>query len=127
MIRDLILPDTKPCEWPEIRERIRTRILESFGTAPIPMEPVRTPFEIIDEYIRFDLKHLTVRYHVLDDIWNEAIIVLPEDISAPVPAVLTLHGTNPVGKASLMELEKRPKRAYAVELAKRGIATISPD
>ena len=81
MFHDLILPDTRPCEWAEIRARIRARILDSFGTAPIPVKPTRTPFEITDEYVRFGLKHLMVRYHVLDDIWNEAIIVLPEDIS----------------------------------------------
>jgi dienelactone hydrolase len=127
MFHDLILPDTRPCEWAEIRARIRARILDSFGTAPIPVEPVRTPFEITGEYTRFGLRHLVIRYHVLEDFWNEAILVLPEDISTPVSAVLTLHGTNPIGKASLMELEKRPRRAYPIELAKRGLATISPD
>lgn len=127
MFRDVILPDTRPDEWVGIRARIRARILDSFGASPVPAAPLCTPFEIIDEYSRDGFRQRLIRYHVLEDLWNEAILVLPEDTGAPFPAVLTLHGTNKLGKITMMDPVNRPRRAYALELARRGLATLSPD
>ena len=43
------------------------------------------------------------------------------------PAILCLHQTTPNGKDSPVGLADRPTLHYALELAKRGYVTLSPD
>ncbi len=130
MLRDLVLKDTKKEEWNEIRQRIHDRIMETFNDAPVPLKPITNRYEIVDEYERYGLRHLKIRYHILDDEWNEAICVLPKDIEErkSAPGIITIHGTNgAIGKYGAVDVENAPRRAYAIELAQRGFVAISPD
>jgi dienelactone hydrolase len=60
-----------------------------------------------------------------------AYLLIPKDVLAgkkKAPAVLCLHGTdNIVGHGVVVGLGKTPKRAYALELAKRGYVTLAPN
>lgn len=130
MIPPLVTRDTKKEEWEVIRERVKARILDSFGSSPVPLSPVKNKFERICEYTAHGLRHLKIKYHVFDDEWAYGLIVFPSEecMSSPAKAVLTVHGTNNViGKYGVCDPEGTPRRAYAIELAKMGFVTLSPD
>lgn len=128
MIENVILRDTKKEEWPEIRSRILNRILDNFGT--MLWDRGETGFEELERYENFGLTHIKIKYEIMDGIPAWAIIVLPEDFDAAkqYPAVVTIHGTNGTyGKYGVLGATPKKNRAYAIELAKRGYVTISPD
>ncbi len=130
MIESVVLKDTTPKEWPQIRRRILERILETFGKSPVPLTPVQNRFQEVERYIKYGLEHIKIRYHVFEDEWNEAVLVLPDTLKekGSASAVVTIHGTNgKIGKYGMLDPENTPNRAYAIELAKRGFITISPD
>jgi len=125
----LILPDTRAGEWPEIRARIMKRLNTALGTGPVELTPVVNKFEVIERYEKFGLPHVKYRYHVVDEIWNEAVMILPEKFQNgdKSSAVLTVHGTNGAsGKEGALGAPGT-RRAYAIELSKKGYITFSPD
>lgn len=125
----LILPDTRAEEWPAIREKILKRVHTAFGTGPVALKPAINQFQEVERYQNYGLTHIKYRYQVVDEIWNEAILVLPEKFQDGTRsfAVLTIHGTN--GKAGKSGAIGAPgtNRAYGTELAKKGYITFSPD
>ena len=65
MFRDVVLQDTRPEEWPDIRQRICERVLGSMGTPPdVVVEP---HYEVMEEYERYGLRNRKIRYRVMPD------------------------------------------------------------
>jgi len=129
MIGDVILPSTTVEDWSTIREEIRVRILASMGTAPEGIGEAEPQHEEIERFEKDGLTHVRIRYHVVDDAWTEAIVILPEggEKTPPAPAVLTIHGTDyERGKLGVIDPE-RSRRNYGQELARRGYVTFSAD
>jgi fermentation-respiration switch protein FrsA (DUF1100 family) len=57
-----------------------------------------------------------------------AYLCIPKDTKGKAPGVLCLHPTEKnLGKKVVVGLGGKPHRQYAVELAERGYATLSPD
>jgi dienelactone hydrolase len=58
-----------------------------------------------------------------------AYLVMPEELSAPAPAVLCLHGTTVDAKEACLGRGSHPggSRGTAVDLARRGFITLVPD
>jgi dienelactone hydrolase len=56
-----------------------------------------------------------------------AYLLIPKELSAPAPAMLCLHPTNPHGKKVVLGEGEEPNRNYAVELAERGYVSMAPD
>ena len=130
MVNDLILKDTTKDEWEYISTRLKHRILKNLGKSPVELVASKAKFEEIDRYEKYGFTHIKIKYHVFGDEWGYAIIILPKDIEErkKAHAIVTIHGTNGVvGKYGVMNIERTPKRAYALELAERGFVTISPD
>jgi dienelactone hydrolase len=125
----LILPDTKVEEWPAVRAKIHKRVINSLGQGPVELTPAVNKFEEIERYRNFDLTHIKYRYHVVDDIWNEGILVLPEKFQedGKSAVIIAIHGTN--GKSGKMGALGGPggRRSYAIEMAKRGYIAFAPD
>ncbi len=149
MFRDIVLQDTRPEEWPAIRERIRARFLGSLGAAPTqqsaaptqqsaaPTRPLAAPdtaptphYEVADEYERYGLRHVKIRYRTVTEDDGLAVLVLPSGASesSPAHAVVVCHGTygGKLGKNGPLSLEG-PECGYAVELAQRGFVGVAPD
>ncbi|MDA3865761.1 MAG: dienelactone hydrolase family protein [Salinivirgaceae bacterium] len=124
----LILPDTKAEEWPSIRAKIYQRIIQYFGQGPAELTPTVNKFEEIERYQKFGLTHIKYRYNVVDDIWNEAVLVLPEKFqdNGQSSAILAIHGTINLGKDAALGAPGG-RRAYALELAKKGYIALAPD
>ena len=129
MIGDVVLPDTHPQEWPRIREILKRKILATLGTPGAPVPSGKTGYELTGQYEKNGLTHVTIKYHVIGDEWNEAIALLPPKGTAlPAPAVLAIHGTNgAVGKMDCIEPREGNVEPYAFELAQRGNVTLAAD
>jgi len=56
-----------------------------------------------------------------------AYLLIPKGIPDPMPAMLCLHPTSPLGKAQICGLGGKPSRFYAHELAQRGYVCLAPD
>lgn len=124
----LILPDTKADEWPGIRVKIYNRVVANWGTSPVPYQPAVNKFEETGRYVNFGLTHIKYRFQVVDDIWIEAVCVLPKGFNEAnqYRAMLSVHGTNgAIGKDS--NLGNPKSRAYAIDMAQKGFVTFSAD
>jgi dienelactone hydrolase len=129
MISDIVLPDTTKDEWPAIRARIHARIWETLAMPAEALVPAKPQWEQIERYDKHGLTHIRLKYHVVADVWNEGILVLPEggENACPAACVFTIHGTNyEPGKYGMID-PAFPNRAYGLDLARRGFATFSPD
>lgn len=130
MIRPVVTRDTKKEDWANIKATLKARIFETFGKSPVDLAPAKNDFQLLDSYTAYGLRHIKVKYHVFADEWAYGVLVLPSDLEErkSASAVLTIHGTNGVvGKYGALDLDGTPRRAYGIELAKRGFITFSPD
>jgi hypothetical protein len=124
----LILHDTKAEEWPGIRTKIYNRVIANWGTSPVPYQPAVNKFEETGRYVNLGLTHIKYRFQVVDDIWIEAVCVLPKEFNPAnqYRAMLSVHGTNgAIGKDS--NLGNPKSRAYAIDMAQKGFVTFSAD
>jgi len=136
MIGNVVLPGTEKKEWPGIREALKTRILETFGmprqgSAQEPGVPEKRPkpeWKELERAEKHGLIHITLKYRVIEDHWNEAILVLPGggEPKSPLPAILCVHGSN-AEKGKTQMMDSGHENAFGIELAQRGYVTLSPD
>lgn len=105
----------------------RARFLEVSG--PIVDESKRCaldPQEIEREsFPEYTCTKLTIQVEPGDRL--PVILLTPNNQTAPAPAMLCLHPTNPAGKLVVLGEGNEPNRAYAVELARRGYVALAPD
>jgi len=127
MIGDVLLPSTRPEDWPVLRESIRQRIIGSMGVFPAVTS--KPEMREIERYTRYDLLHVRFRYHVIADHWNEAVMVMPGKAppANPTPTVLAVHGCVDVGKNLCLDPVADADHAYAIDLARRGYISVAPD
>ena len=129
MLTDIISPFTTLDDWKEMREQIRTLILDTLGEFPEGTEPGEVRVEELEQYEKNGFQHVKIKYSVTADMWTEAVCVKPKNYSdgSSYPSVIAIHGSHPEGKYSLMNPEERPRRNYVYELAERGYAVFAPD
>ncbi|MBC8101049.1 MAG: dienelactone hydrolase family protein [Cytophagales bacterium] len=125
----VILRDTRPEEWPDLRSRIQTRLRLYLGERPATAQTAELKFEETGRDQVSGLTRIHYRYHVMDDAWTEGALILPPDLKAGErrSVMLIIHGTHDLGKATAMDEKNAPRRAYAIELARRGYVTFAPD
>lgn len=77
-----------------------------------------------DTYTRY-----TINFTVAENERVPAYLYIPFQKGTPknLPAMLVLHGTDPLGKGVVDGQGKKPNRAHARELAQRGYVVIAPD
>jgi dienelactone hydrolase len=102
---------------------------EAMGRLPRPTKPVALDVQTLKEHTENGLIRRKLSYHT--DRSNQRVhawLLTPADKKQPRrPAVLCLHQTTPEGKDSPVGLADRPTLHYALELAKRGFVTLTPD
>lgn len=125
----LVLRDTRPDEWPELRSRIEARLKLYFGERPPEALNHETKCEETGRDQIAGLTRIRYRYQVIDDYWNEAFLILPPDLKEGErrPVVVVIHGTIDLGKEATVTETGTGRRAYATELARRGYITFCPD
>jgi len=68
----LVLRDTRPDEWPDLRGRIETRLKRYLGERPPAALAAEVKFEELARDEIAGLTRIRYRYHVIDDSWTEA-------------------------------------------------------
>jgi hypothetical protein len=116
-------------DWQKRRQHILQGIEAAMGPLPRPELPVPLDVRVLEEHEGDGFVRRKIEYHTdLADKRVRAWLLLPTggDVQRR-PAVLCLHQTTPSGKDSPVGLADRPSLHYALELARRGIVTLSPD
>jgi dienelactone hydrolase len=116
-------------DWPQRRRHILLGMEAVMGPLPRPAQPVPLDALVIEEQLVEAVVRRKVAYHTdRPDKRVRAWLLLPADGAAKKrPAVLCLHQTTSAGKDSPAGLSDRPTMHYALELARRGFVTLSPD
>jgi hypothetical protein len=129
MINDVILPDTTKEDWAVIRQRIYNRIYSTLGMPAEAANRGKPQWQELQRYENAGLTHIVVKYHVIDDMWNEGVIVLPAGGAKACPAkpVIAIHGVNDLGKAVMLDPDPASSRPYPLELARQGYIVFALD
>jgi pimeloyl-ACP methyl ester carboxylesterase len=93
--------------------------------APVPLQMI-----VMHQQDLNGIRYQKIQYHLRTHHRMKAWLLTPVHASAanPIPAVLCLHQTNGrLGKDEPTGLGGNPELQYALELAQRGFATLSPD
>jgi hypothetical protein len=116
-------------DWQLRRRHIAAGMEEAMGPLPRPAKPVALDAQIVAEHAENGLIRRKLAYHTdRTDQRVHAWLLMPADKKQQrCPAVLCLHQTTPQGKDSPVGLVDRPTLHYALELAKCGYVTLSPD
>jgi dienelactone hydrolase len=108
---------------------------EAMGPLPRPTQPLPLDVEIIETHEADGLIRRKLAYHTdRPDKRIRAWLLMASSVAGLTeagvkrrPAVLCLHQTTPNGKDSPIGLSDRHSMHYALELARRGYVTLSPD
>jgi dienelactone hydrolase len=116
-------------DWRHRRQHILAGMEEAMGPLPRPAMPVPLGVRALEEHKVDGLLRRKLAYHTdRRDKTIKAWLLMPADRKPQRrPAVLCLHQTTPNGKDSPVGLSDRPSMHYALELARRGYVTLSPD
>jgi dipeptidyl aminopeptidase/acylaminoacyl peptidase len=114
-------------DWARRREQILAGMQEAMGPLPNPKAPTALDVQILEEreidgIVRRKLSYCTDRVGQRVRAW----LLLPKSARG-APAVLCLHQTATEGKDHPVGLAGRATLHYALELARRGYVTLSPD
>lgn len=112
-------------DWERKREQIRRRLLHVMGSFPKVADKPRVEIlgqENLDPFTRQKITYTTG----LGDKAT-AWLLIPNDGSGRLPAVIALHPTAPTGKDVVIGIGHRPGRNYGEELARRGYVVLAPD
>ncbi|MBC7757974.1 MAG: alpha/beta fold hydrolase [Phormidesmis sp. FL-bin-119] len=128
-----IMPMKSPVDSVNWHEKKRQQILKNMEKAmgKLPERSGLPPLNIRvtdslkeDTYTRY-----TINFTVAENERVPAYLYIPFQKGTPkkLPAMLVLHGTDPLGKGAVDGQGIKPNRAHARELAQRGYVVIAPD
>lgn len=116
-------------DWNIKRQQILDNMQKAMGVLPDRSNLPAFDVKFVDSlkgtnHTRYEIKFTVARNEELT-----ALLYVPFQKGKPkkLPAMLVLHGTDPLGKYILSGQSPKPNRAYAIELAERGYVVIAPD
>lgn len=120
-------PISKPEDWEVRLTDIRKQVASVMGS--LPSIEKRSPPEVewIDQSIDGSVVRKKLRYRSEEGDWVTALLLMPKGQTAPVPAMLALHQTIPIGKEEPAGMGGNPHLHYAKELAGLGYVVLAPD
>lgn len=120
-------------DWPKRRKQILDAMQQVMGPLPeatkLPLDVKILAEERTPKFVRQSIEYTSeVNNHTGKAERVPAFLFLPADLKPGEkrPAILALHPTSPLGKASITGAGK-PNRQYGLELAERGYVVICPD
>lgn len=124
-----IRPIRSAADWNVRRLHILEGMQEAMGKLPRPTPPVDLDVRTLEQRTEAGIEWRKLSYCTdrADKRVHAWLLVPKSETNAPQPAVLCLHQTTPAGKDSPVGLAGRPTLHYAIELARRGYVTLSPD
>jgi len=113
---------TSSAEWTAEEVRLRQHILNDIAFHGWPRQWIDSPPKFEDAGViktghGYRLRKL--RYEIVPGFWSAAILYEPDIIHGRIPAILNVHGHEPLGMAA----EYKQKRC--INFAKRGILALS--
>ncbi|HOF20638.1 MAG TPA: alpha/beta fold hydrolase [Bacteroidales bacterium] len=114
-------------QWEKQRKNILENMQDVMGPLPAIAAKVSPEPEITEEFSKDGIRFRKILFASEKDDRVPAYLLIPEDISGPVPGILCLHQTIVAGKAEPAGLAGNPNLHYALELARRGYVTLAPD
>lgn len=124
---DLLAGVATPADWQARKADLRRRYLELIRDDRKPAKP---PLDLrVHETVDVDgvYERRLISYAVEADERAHAFLAVPHGLTAPAPAVVSLHGTYAHGKEREAGLEENPEKAFLDHLARRGFVVIAPD
>src|SRR5262249_47219069 len=121
-------PITTAADWRKRRAHILANMQKVMGPLPDASRKAPLDVRVVEEFKGdgFIRKKLTYAAEKGDRV--PAYLFLPTGKTGKLPAVLCLHPTQlQLGKGVAAGLGPKADRAYALELAKRGYVTLTPD
>jgi dienelactone hydrolase len=114
-------------QWEKQRNRILENMQDVMGPLPAIAAKVSPEPEITEEFSKDGIIFRKIVFASEKDDRVPAYLMIPENISGPLPGILCLHQTIAAGKAEPAGLAGNPNLHYALELARRGYVTLAPD
>ena len=120
-------------DFAKLHEKDRIRILKNMEKAmgKLPDRTGLPPFDIhiIDSLKEESYTRYNISFVVAKNERITAYLYIPYQKGIPkkLPAMLVLHGTDPLGKRVVDGQGTKPNRGHAKELAQRGCVVIAPD
>ncbi|MBK9390180.1 MAG: alpha/beta fold hydrolase [Bacteroidetes bacterium] len=112
-------------------DRRYLQILDSMQIVmgPLPDRTIRKALnqQNLEDTIINGIRRIKLTYEVENNDRVPAYLLIPENISKPVPGILCLHQTTSIGKGEPAGVGGNPDLDYAWELAERGYITLAPD
>jgi len=126
MIQDVVTRTTSAADWPSIRKAIHSRIYYSMGEFPASG---RGPWKTVRKYQAHGLEHEDGTFEILPGWSCDGTIVYPQETGKNrCPAAVCIHETDSeLYRFNCLSPDKKPDRAYGIELARRGYVCIAAD
>lgn len=123
------VPVKTQAQWEKKRAQILVAMQKVMGPLPDRSHLPGLNIKIIDSlkeenYVRYSISFTVAKN---EDLPAYLYIPFQKGMPKKLPAMLVLHGTDPLGKKVLSGVSTKPNRAYAKELAERGYIVIAPD
>lgn len=133
----ILAQDTKKIKVPEDiagpgrkeRQQILRNMEKVMGKLPKRYNLPPLDIRVSDSLKKDTYTRYTINFTVAESERVPAYLYIPFQKGTPerLPAMLVLHGTDPLGKGVVDGQGDKPNRAYARELAQRGYVVIAPD
>ncbi len=113
--------------WNKRYEQILDSMQVVMGPLPDRTSKAELNLQNIEDTIINGIRRIKLTFDVEGNDRVPAYLLIPENISIPVPGILCLHQTTQIGKGEPAGIAGNPNLDYAWELAERGFVTIAPD
>ncbi len=115
-----------PADWNTKRETLRLEWQSFLGAFPSTKAALAAEFHEKEEQPGFTRQRVT--YQLEDGLRTDAMVLLPRNATAPLPAILLLHPTydGHYRRVAGLEGTEEPERQQAVQLVEAGYAVVTP-
>ena len=124
---DLLEGVRSPADWQARKKVLRGRFLELIRDDRKPARPALNVDVLAIATVDGKYTRQLISYQVEADERAYAYLALPNDLKAPAPAIVALHGTYKNANKGIAGLVKDEDEAYLDYLARRGFVVIAPE
>lgn len=114
-------------DWRIRRAHMLANMRLVMGAHPDHREMGPLQMEVLERSAGAGFEMLSIRYTAEPGDRVPALLLIPDGLAAPAPAMLCLHQTTAIGKGEPAGLGGSANLHYARELAQRGYVTLAPD
>jgi dienelactone hydrolase len=114
-------------DWQKRSVQILDSMQVVMGPLPDPTRKVPPDQIIFGDTLIDGIRRIKLSYASEKSDMVPAYLLIPVNLTKPVPGILCLHQTTEIGKGEPAGIGGNPNLDYAYELAERGYITLAPD